>query len=106
MRKVIVCLLFIFLFSGQGIADEIYGYIQGAGNAEVKITCSKNRPYVNYTDNRGAYRVNVQETGKCQVQVKVGQTWSFPAELFSYARPTRYNFVVDNESNPPRLRRK
>jgi hypothetical protein len=90
-------------------AGEIYGTIT-EGNKPVaqglKVEVSiAGKTYAGEANKFGAYRIFVQEKGKCTLTVSVKGV-AANAELFSYDKSTRYDWIVEVQDGKPLLRRK
>jgi len=102
----------ILLLAGSAsclTAGELHGAITEAGKpvgagVKVEITTSGN-VYTVETDKFGGYRIFVKEKGKCVLTVAVkGQSAS--ADLVSYDKSTRYDWMPESHDGKISLRRK
>ncbi len=105
MRIPIITFLFILAFPLLSSAGEIYGLIRGVSEAPVQITGSSEFPYSTKTDEKGIYRIYIQETGPCQLKVQVKKEWIGPIEVYSYKKPIRYNLAIEGSGKHARLLR-
>jgi hypothetical protein len=109
MRPLVGVLLALVSLSLRVQAGELYGSIADAAKPvgagiKVEITVA-GKSYTAETDRFGAYRIYVKEKGKGVLTVRYkGQSPS--ADLFSYERSTRYDWVLDTEGGKLTLRRK
>jgi hypothetical protein len=91
-------------------AGEIFGTITrngkpvGAG-AKVEIAAGE-KSYTGETDRFGAYRLFVKEKGKAALTVQTADSLSASAELFSYDRSTRYDWILEMKEGKLTIRRK
>ncbi len=105
-----ITILFALLLPMQLLAGEIFGSITENGkpvgeNVKLEIATSNKTTYTDSTDKFGAYRVFVKEKGKCTVTLFYkDQTLS--AELFSYDKSLRYDWVLEAKEGKYALRRK
>lgn len=109
MKALVVLLIVLLVAASTGFAGEIFGTISEGGKAVgagVKVTITAgDKSYATETDKFGAYRVFVKEKGKCTITVKSGED-APSAELFSYDKSTRYDWVLESKEGKPTLRRK
>lgn len=109
MRPVFIMLLLLLATAGYASAGEVYGAItQGskpvAAGVKVEIS-TPDTVYAAATDKFGSYRMFVKAQGKCVLTVHLsGQ--SPTAELFSYNKSTRYDWVLETKDGKLSLRRK
>ncbi len=104
--SVLACLVLAASFATAG---EVYGTITDgnkpvAPGTKVEIVAA-GHTYAAVTDKFGSYRVVVREKGKCTLTIHAnGQTAS--AELFSYDKSTRYDWILQTKEGTLSLRRK
>ena len=109
MRTKVGVVLFLLL-PARLLAGEIFGSITENGkpvgeNVKLEITAANKTVFTDSTDKFGAYRVFVKEKGKCTVTVHYkDQTLS--AELFSYDKSLRYDWILEAKEGKYALRRK
>jgi hypothetical protein len=109
MRSLGMALLTVLLSTPAVLAGEIYGTITdgtrpvGAG-LKVDVNAS-GKVYTVETDKFGAYRMFVKEKGKCTLTVHLKES-AAAAEVFSYDKSTRYDWVFGTQSGKALLRRK
>ena len=102
MRRVRQFLFLGFTLAPMMVAGNVYGTIREANRplsgVPVFMTCGKER-VPGKTDGEGVYRVFARATGACQLVVDLpGRRISAP--VYSFDRPTAYNFdVVRDGSN-------
>lgn len=70
----------------------------------IRITCVGD-PYHGETDDRGSYSINVEETGRCTLDIEF-QDQRVEADVYSGDRPARHDFELVREGNEWRLRRR
>jgi len=109
MRSLILTLFVLLLFTVVAPAGELYGTITDGTRpiaAGVKVTIGvSEKVYSVETDKFGSYRVLVKEKEKCVLTVHLkDQTAS--ADLFSYDRSTRYDWILEVRNDKALLRRK
>ena len=109
MRPVFIMLLLLLASAGYASAGEVFGAITDGSKpvaAGIKIDISTpDTVYVAETGKYGAYRVFVKAQGKCVFTVRhSGQ--SPTAELFSYDKSTRYDWILETKDGKLSLRRK
>jgi hypothetical protein len=90
-------------------AGELYGSITEAGKptgagAKVEITAS-GKVYAAETDKFGGYRIFVKEKGKCVLTIAV-KDQSASADLYSYDKATRYDWMLESRNGKLSIRRK
>lgn len=85
-------------------AATIYGMIHEGGrplaNTGIELSCGGRRE-TGQTDDRGAYRFTVRQTGRCELRA---QGSSVPVIL--YDQPTRYDFEIRREDGRTQLIRR
>ncbi len=109
MRSTIVALLALVFAVSTVRAGEVRGTITSgnkpvAAGSKVEVTVA-GKTYTAETDKYGSYRFMIKEKGKCTLTFHLGEQ-SASAELFSYDRSTRYDWVVENANGKLSLRRK
>ena len=103
-------LLATFLLTASlALAGEIYGTITEAdkpipAGVKVEITVTGNS-YSGETDKFGTYRVFAKDKGKGTLKVSY-KDQSPTADIFSYDKATRYDWMVENEGGKLTLKRK
>lgn len=108
--RTILLLSLALLVAVPAAAGEIFGTISQGGKpvaagVKVQITAGEKK-YDGETDKFGAYRVFVKEKGKCTITVRLGEDNAPSADLVSYDKSTRYDWVVGEEEGKTVLRRK
>lgn len=110
LRVLVGAMLALLLCGARGTAGEVFGTITrngkpvGAG-AKVEITAGE-KSYAGETDRFGAYRVFVKEKGKAALTVQTTDSLSASAELFSYDKSTRYDWILEMKEGKLTIRRK
>jgi hypothetical protein len=108
MRSLII-LMFIILAASFGMAGEIYGTIVDAGKpvpsgVKIEITAGE-KNYSGETDKFGSYHVFVADKGKCRLTLHF-KNQKPAADIFSYDRATRYDWIVETVDGKLILKRK
>ena len=85
------------------IAGQIYGTVRDAAGkavagANIKIVSPLKTPYHGKTGADGSYQIFVKEAGRCEFQIDYGAKAPANANIFSYADPAKYEFVLDRAS--------
>ena len=101
MRRVFRFLFLGFTLARLAAAGNVYGTLREGNKprsgASVVMTCGKER-VPGKTDTEGVYRVFARATGACQLLVDLpGRRMSAP--VYSFDRPTAYNFDVVRDGN-------
>jgi hypothetical protein len=109
MKSVNMVVLALVLVASRAAAGEVYGTITDSGkpvaeSLKVEITVS-DKVYNGETDKFGSYRVFVKEKGKCKLTVRV-KNQSPSAELVSYGKSSRYDWILETKEGKLSLRRK
>lgn len=109
MKSMNIVVLALMLVASSAIAGEVYGTITDGGKPvaeglKVEITGS-DKVYSGETDKFGSYRVFVKEKGKCTLTVHV-KDQAPSAELFSYGKSSRYDWILETKEGKLSLRRK
>ncbi|MBI5474815.1 MAG: hypothetical protein HY961_20940 [Ignavibacteriae bacterium] len=91
-------------------AGEIFGSITENGkpvgeSVKIEITAANKSSYTDTTDKFGAYRVFVKEKGKCTFTIYYKEQTA-SAELFSYDKSLRYDWILEAKEGTYTLRRK
>lgn len=91
--------LTLLVFSAAAYAGQVYGTLRDAAGKPVpgvaiKIVSPTKATYEVKTGPDGAYRVFVNETGKCEFHAELGGKAPATATVFSYADPTKFDFEV------------
>jgi hypothetical protein len=107
--KTLICLLIISFVTSVAVAGEIYGTIVDAGKplpAGVRVSVTiADKSFTADTDKFGSYHVFATGKGKGTLTVDYkGQ--KLAAEVFSYDKPTRYDWTVEPVDGKPALKRK
>jgi hypothetical protein len=109
MKAMIITVAVMLLASSCALAGEVFGNIIDGNKpiaAGVRVTIKAGeKTYSGETDKFGAYRIFVVEKGKCTLIVQTKET-SPPADLFSYDKSTRYDWVLETKEGKLALRRK
>ncbi len=109
MKPIIGALLTLVLMSTRSLAGEVYGTVTEGGkpvaeSLKVEIAVS-GKAYTGETDKFGSYRIFVKEKGKCTLTIYL-KDQSPSVELFSYAKSSRYDWVIETKGGKLSLRRK
>jgi hypothetical protein len=91
-------------------AGEIFGSItQGnkpiGEKVKVEIVAANKATYATETDKNGSYRLFVKEKGKCRLTVRFNEQ-APSAELFSYDKSLRYDWILEEQEGKYSVRRK
>jgi len=90
----VVCLAVMCPLSA--FAGNIFGHLsenrKPVKSAGVTVTCGTNS-YQAQTDDDGSYSIRADEPGRCMLSVKY-KDQTAETEVFSYDRPTRYDFEL------------
>lgn len=94
----------------SAFAGEIFGSITENGKSvgeglKMEIVAANKTIYADSTDKFGAYRIFVKEKGKCSVTVHY-KDQTLTAELFSYDKSLRYDWILEAKEGKYALRRK
>lgn len=95
--------LSLLVCSVAAFGGQVYGTIRDASGKPVagvaiKVVSPTKATYDAKTGADGAYRVFVNETGKCEFQAMLGGKAPATATVFSYAEPTKFDFEVSGDS--------
>jgi hypothetical protein len=105
MKRAAAYVLFLAGFSSTAIAGQVYGTIYQNNrpytNAQVILSCPGGQT-VGATDSAGVYRLFGKGTGVCTVAVNL-QGSQAPGSLYSYDRPTGYDFDLVQQDGKWRL---
>lgn len=108
MRSAINCALVGLLAASVMIAGHVYGTIrfnnQPHRNAEVSISCG-GETVPGRTDQEGVYRMFVRATGSCQLMLEPNGRRAM-GSLYSYDRPTAYDFDLVQQDGRWMLRKR
>jgi len=109
MKTPAIVLLALLLSAPSLLAGEVFGTItEGnkpvAAGVKLEIAVS-GKIYAAETDKFGAYRVIVNEKGKCTLTLHI-QDQTPSVNLFSYDRSTRYDWILETKNGKLSLRRK
>lgn len=109
MRRILQSLLLGFTVVPVILAGNVYGTIREGNRplagVSVSLTCGKEAPVSGRADAEGVYRLFTRATGICQLVVDLpGRRMS--ASVYSYDRPTAYDFDVVHEGNGWVLRKR
>jgi len=100
MKLIQRVLLVSLLSPGIAFGAQVFGSVMvgdsPAALRTVVITCGTNR-YDGQTDQRGSYSINVSVTGKCSFSVEGYNSSS--VTLYSYPKPTRYDFALSRKAD-------
>jgi hypothetical protein len=106
--KVAACVLFTMSFATSAFAGQVYGslFLNGQPLRGVAVALRCGDEAVNKTtDADGVYRLFVRSTGNCQLIVDPNGRHA-TAAIYSYDRPTGYNFdLVDRNGRWELVRR-
>jgi hypothetical protein len=108
MRRVLQSFLLGFTVVPAILAGNVFGTIREANRplagVPVSLACGK-ESVPGKTDGEGVYRLFTRATGACQLILDLpGRQMSAP--LYSYDRPTAYDFDVVREGNNWVLRKR
>jgi hypothetical protein len=109
MKWMTFLLLAALVTTSRAVAGEVYGtIIDGdkpvAAGIKVEVT-SGGKAFTAETDKFGSYRIVVKGKGKCTLTVHV-KDHSPSAEVFSYDKSTRYDWILETKDGEISLRRK
>lgn len=109
MKSITLVLLTLLLFSSRAVAGEMYGTITEGGKpvaAGLKVEINAaGKIHAGETDKFGSYRIFVKEKGKCTLTLHIkGQLPS--AELISFDKSNRYDWILEAKEGKLSLRRK
>jgi hypothetical protein len=109
MRRILQLLLMGFTVVPVILAGSVYGTIREGNRplagVPVSLTCGKEAPVSGTADTEGVYRLFTRATGACQLVVDLpGRRMS--ASVYSYDRPTAYDFDVVREGEGWVLRKR
>jgi hypothetical protein len=107
--RLLVCLLAIGLLSSAAIAGEIYGTILDDGKAvpegvKVEVIVA-GKSYAGVTDKLGTYHVFAAEKGKGKLSIP-HNSQKLAADVFSFDKATRYDWIIEIVEGKPALKRK
>lgn len=110
MKKVLLSALLLIAAAAQVWAAQVYGSLKINGQpakaaVRIEIMCGSGKPFAGDTDQYGAYRINVPETGKCTLKVRYGNQ-DVPYAIYSYDQAVRYDFDLVMENGKYALRRR
>ena len=109
MKPLAILLVLLFSAFGCAVAGEVFGAISQDGKplaAGVKLDLAvADTVYRAETDKYGSYRVFVNQKGKCVLTLHVGEP-APTAELVSYDKSMRYDWVLESVDGKLGLRRK
>ncbi len=109
MRTIVVAIAGLVMLASVCRAGEIYGAISQGGKpvaAGIKVEiASPAKTYAAETDKFGAYRIFVKEKGKCTLKVTLKEK-AVAAEVFSFEKSTRYDWVLEMQDGSLVLKRK
>ena len=98
MIRLTAWLLFAFVLENVAVAGHVYGRILEKGQpvrgAGVVLRCGNDTPG-GTTDGEGVYRLYAKTTGSCSLEVNAGGRRA-TGTLFSYDKPTAYDFELVN----------
>lgn len=108
MMRLVQAVLTGIAAASTAAAGHVYGIIRENNrpirNVEVSITCGKESG-IGHTDQEGVYRLFLKATGNCQVVMEPrGRRAS--GFLYSYDRPTAYDFDLVRDGGRWVLRRR
>jgi hypothetical protein len=111
MRSIAVALLVLLFAVPRATAGEVFGTVTDGGKpvptgVKVVITAPGGKTYAGETDKFGSYRIFVKEKGKCTITVTLKEDLAPEAELVSFDKSTRYDWVLVSEEGKTILRRK
>jgi hypothetical protein len=108
IMKTLTCLVFLFVTASIALAGEIYGTIDDAGKpvAGAKIDISiAGKSFAGETDKAGGYHIFAAEKGKGTLTADYkGQKPT--ADIVSYEKATRYDWMVEVVEGKLTLKRK
>jgi len=106
MRRVALCATLLVSFTSMAMAGEVHGRIFNGNNSPaaqvtVSLSCGgRPVPGTPKTDKDGNYRFFARESGSCTLSVSDQATAT--ASVYSYDRPTAYDFNYDGKTLTPR----
>ncbi len=108
--KLRIFLIIVFCAAASAVmAGEIFGTIEDGGKpvpagTKVEVAAAGNK-YAGETDNFGAYRIVVNDKGKCTLTV-IYKDQKPVTSIFSYDKPTRYDWMLETVDGKLALKRK
>lgn len=110
MKTLAVVPVLLLLCAARTYAGEVFGTITQNGKPvpaglAVEITAG-GKTYPGETDKFGAYRIFVKDKGKAAITVQTADSLAVTAELFSYDRSTRYDWILELKEGKLTMRRK
>jgi hypothetical protein len=108
MRRLTYAILAILLVPSVLHAGQVYGTVtanrRAIANTPIEIRCGT-AVTVGNTSADGSYRINVRQQGQCTLTLSrySGQP---SAIVFSYPKPTQYDFEIVNTNGRYQLRRR
>lgn len=108
MQRGLLSILLVFVVVSPIFAGNVFGTIREGNrsipNASVSMTCGKESDS-KQTDAEGVYRLFVRATGGCDLVVVLpGRRMT--ATVYSYDRPTAYDFDIVHEGTGWVLRKR
>jgi hypothetical protein len=99
----------LLVCSARAFSGEMYGSVfDGAKPVGEKVKIDVNasgKAYTAETDKNGAYRLFVKEKGKCTFTVHY-KDQALAADIFSYDKSLRYDWVIESKDGKLQLKRK
>jgi len=104
MKRVALCAALLVSLTGMAVAGEVHGRIfdgnnSPVGQVAVSLSCGgRPVPGTPKTDKDGNYRFFARESGSCTLSVGDAE----PKAVYSYDRPTAYDFNYVGKTLTPR----
>lgn len=107
MKTLTLSALLVLAAPALAGAGEIYGSIRESGKpvkegVRVEVVCGS-KPVAAATDKFGAYRLFVEDEGKCTLTVKIGEE-SPSIPVHSFEDSARYNLILEVKDGKYTLR--
>ncbi len=107
--KSMMCLVFMLLAMSVAVAGEIFGTITDAGKplpegTKIEVTVA-GKSFTGATDKLGTYHVQASEKGKGTLTVYY-KNQKPAADIFSFEKATRYDYIVETADGKLTLKRK
>ncbi len=107
--KSMMCLVFMLLAMSVAVAGEIFGTITDAGKplpegTKIEVTVA-GKSFTGATDKLGTYHVQATEKGKGTLTAYY-KDQKPTADIFSFEKATRYDYIVETVDGKLTLKRK
>jgi len=107
--KSLLVFAFVVLAASVASAGEIYGTVTDAGKpvaAGIKIEiAAAGKTYSGETDKFGSYHIFVSDKGKCRLTIHY-KDQKPDADIFSYEKAMRYDWMIETVDGKLTLKRK